>query len=116
MKVNSTPPNNNFISFKEDLLNVCLQIALAGTDAGDPSRTILEYAHYKRVNMTGTLYDRQLAAQKNYDDSIAVDDTISAPRKEIGRTGRGTRPAGAPSRAGRMTTPLVLLMRGGSSR
>ena len=42
MKVAGTPNDDHVIAFKDDLLNICLQIAFEGTDAGDPSGTILE--------------------------------------------------------------------------
>ena len=64
-KVDGTPPDNDVISFKEDLFNVCLQIAFEGTDVSDPAGAILNDATYKRVNMTGTMYERKLAARKN---------------------------------------------------
>ena len=64
-RVDVTLSNNNVISFKEDLLNVFLQIAFEGMDTGDPSSAILERARYKRINMTGTLYDWQLVEHKS---------------------------------------------------
>ena len=43
-KVAGKPNNDHAVLFKEDLLNVCLQIAFKDTDAGDPSGAILEDA------------------------------------------------------------------------
>ena len=75
-KVYGSPSNNNVISFKEYLLNVCLKIAFKRTDAGDPSGAILEDAHYKRVNMNRSLYKQQVATRKFYDNIIAFDDPL----------------------------------------
>ena len=75
-KVDGTPSDDNAISLKEDLLNMCLQITFEGTDDGDLSGAIIEEARYKRVNMNGASYDRQLAARKNYNDSIAVNNNL----------------------------------------
>ena len=44
MKVADTPNDDHVVTFKEDLLNVCLQIAFKGTDDGNPSGAILEEA------------------------------------------------------------------------
>ena len=41
-KVAGTPSDDHVVAFKEDLLNVCLQIAFEGTNAGNPSGAILE--------------------------------------------------------------------------
>ena len=41
-KVASTPNDNHVVTFKEDLLNVCLQIAFEGTNSGDPSGAIFK--------------------------------------------------------------------------
>ena len=43
-EIAGTPNNDHVVAFKEDLLNVCLQIAFEGTDAGDPYGSILEDA------------------------------------------------------------------------
>ena len=43
-KVVGTPNNEHVVTFKEDLLNICLQITFEGTNAGDPSGAILEDA------------------------------------------------------------------------
>ena len=43
-EVAGTPNDDHVVAFKEDLLNVCLQIAFEGTDAGDPYGSILEDA------------------------------------------------------------------------
>ena len=76
VKVYSMPYYDDVISFKEDLLNVCLKISFEGTDVVNPSGAILEDARYKRVNMTGTSYDRQLAARKIYDGRITINDPL----------------------------------------
>ena len=43
-KVSGTPNDDHVVNFKEDLLNVCLQIAFKITNAGNPSGAILEDA------------------------------------------------------------------------
>ena len=64
-KVAGTPNDNHVAAFKEDLLNVCLQIAFEGTDAGNPSSAILKDARYRVAVATNTPYDRQVAAHVN---------------------------------------------------
>ena len=44
MKAVGTPNYNHIATFKEDLLNVCIQIAFKGTNDGDPSSAIFEDA------------------------------------------------------------------------
>ena len=43
-KVSGTPNDDHIAALKEELLNVCLQIAFEGTDVSDPSRAILKDA------------------------------------------------------------------------
>ena len=56
-KVAGTPINNHVVSFKEDLLNVRLQIAFKGINAGNPSSAILADARYWVAVVTNTPYD-----------------------------------------------------------
>ena len=74
MKVAGTPNDDHVVASKEDLLNVCLQIAFEGTDAGDSSGAILEEARYGVAIMTNTPYDYQVAAHANYDPNLQEDD------------------------------------------
>ena len=73
-KVLGTPNDDHVVTFKEDLLNVCLQIEFEGTDAGDPSGTILEEARYQVAVSTSTPYNRQVAARANYNPNCKTDD------------------------------------------
>ena len=57
-KVAGTPNNNHVVTFKEDLLDVCFQIAFEGTKDGNPSGAILEGARYQVAVATNTPYDR----------------------------------------------------------
>ena len=41
-QVAGTPNDNHVVAFKEDLLNVCLQIAFEGTNSGDPSGAVFK--------------------------------------------------------------------------
>ena len=61
---------------------MCLQIVFKGADTGDLSGAILEDARYKRVSMSRTPYDRQLAARNNYDYSIAVENPLCRSKEE----------------------------------
>ena len=76
MNVDDAPSNDHIISYKEDILNMYLQIVFEGEDTGDLSGAILEDARYKRVSMSRTPYDRQLAARNNCDYSISVDNPL----------------------------------------
>ena len=53
-KFAGTPNDKHAVAFKEDLLNVCLQIAFEGPDAGDPSGAILEDARYQAAVVMNT--------------------------------------------------------------
>ena len=44
-KFAGTPNYDHVVTFKEDLLNFCLQISFGGTNAGNPSGAILEDNH-----------------------------------------------------------------------
>ena len=72
-KGTGTPNNNHAVAFKEDLLNVCLQIAFKGTNAGNPSGAILEDARYRVAVATNTPYGCQVVARANYDPNLQVD-------------------------------------------
>ena len=82
-KVAGTPNDNHAVAFKEDLLNVCFQIAFKGTDAGDPSGAILEDARYRVAITTNIPYHRQVAARTNYDPDLKADD----PARRFTETG-----------------------------
>ena len=69
-KGTGTPNNNHAVAFKEDLLNVCLQIAFEGPDAGNPSGAILEDARYWVAVVTNMPYDRQVAEHTNYNPNL----------------------------------------------
>ena len=75
-KVAGKPNNDHAVLFKEDLLNVCLQIAFKDTDAGDPSGAILEDAWYQVAIVMNTFYDCQVVAHANYDPDLQADDTV----------------------------------------
>ena len=64
-KVLGTPNDDHVVTFKEDLLNVCLQIAFEGTDTGDPSGAILEDARYQVAVTTNTPYGCKVAVRAN---------------------------------------------------
>ena len=64
-KVAGTLNDDYVVTFKEDLLNVCLQISSECTDANEPSGAILEDARYQAAIATSTPYDRQVAARAN---------------------------------------------------
>ena len=69
-----TPNDDHVVTFKEDLLKVCLQIEFEGTDTSDPSGAILEDACYQVAVSTSTPYDRQVAARVNYNSNCKTDD------------------------------------------
>ena len=73
-KVSVTPNDDHAVEFKEDLLNVCLQIDFEGTNAGNPSGTIHEGACYRVTVATNTSYNRQVAARANYNLYLQEDD------------------------------------------
>ena len=81
-KVAGTPNDNHIVAFKEDLLNVCLQITFKDTDTGDPSSAILKYARYRFAVATNTPYDRQVAAHANYDPNLQADDPALRAKEE----------------------------------
>ena len=81
-KVTGTPNNDHVVAFKEDLLNVCLQIAFKGTNAGDPSGAILEDARYRVAIATNTPYDRQVATRANYDPDLQADNPVHRVKEE----------------------------------
>ena len=64
-KVAGTPNDNHIVMFKEDLLNVCLQIASERTNAGDSSGDILNDSRYQVTFATNTSYDRQITVRTN---------------------------------------------------
>ena len=73
-KKKGTSKKHHVVTFKEDLLNVCPQIAFKGTDVGDPSGASLEDACYQVAVSTSTPYDRQVAARVNYNSNCKTDD------------------------------------------
>ena len=81
-KVAGTPNNDHVVAFKEDLLNVCLQIASEGTDARNPSGTTLENAHYRAAVAMNTPYERQIAARANYDPDLQEDNIVRRSKEE----------------------------------
>ena len=81
-KVDRPPNDNHTLKFKEDLLNVTLQITFEGTNGGDPSGAILADAKYKAANSTTVSYDRQLAARANYDATIKENDPARRSKEE----------------------------------
>ena len=81
-KVTNKPDDNHFIKFKEDLLNVYLQIAFKGTDAGNPSSAIFEDTRYQVAVATSTPYDCQVAAQANYDPDLQSDKPARRAKEE----------------------------------
>ena len=81
-KVTNKPNDNHFIKFKEDLLNVYLQIAFKGTDAGNPSSAIFEDTRYQVAVATSTPYDFQVAAQANYDPDLQSDKPARRAKEE----------------------------------
>ena len=66
-KITGTHNDDYVVTFKEDLLNVCIQIAFEGTNADNPSGAILEDACYQVAVTTNMSYDPQVAARANYD-------------------------------------------------
>ena len=81
-KFSGTPNNDHVVNFKEELLNVCLQISPKGTNSGNPSGAILEDAHYQVVLSKSTLYDRQVAARANYKPNLKADDPARRSKEE----------------------------------
>ena len=81
-KVAGTPNDEHVVLFKEDLLNVCLQIACEGTNARDPSGAILNDARYQVAVAMNTLYECQVAARANYDRNPRVDDPARRAKEE----------------------------------
>ena len=81
-KFAETLNNDHVVDFKVDLLNVCLQIAFEGTDAGDPSVVILEDARYRVAVATNTPYDRQVAARANYNPDLQEDNPPRRAKEE----------------------------------
>ena len=81
-KVAGTPNDDHVVAFKEDLLNVCLQIAFKGADAGESSGAILEDARYRVAFATNTPYDRQVAARVNYDPNLQADNPAHSAKEE----------------------------------
>ena len=85
-KFAGTHNNDHLIPFKEDLRNVCLQIASEGTGvgnpSGDPSVAILEDARYQVAVATSMPYDCQVAACTNYDPDLQSNDTASCSKEE----------------------------------
>ena len=75
-KVAGTSNGEHVVAFKEDLLNVCLQIAFKGADARNPSGAILEDARYRVAVATNVPYNRQVAARANYDPNRQSDDPV----------------------------------------
>ena len=65
MRVAGTPNDDRVVAFKEDLLNICLQISFKGTDASDPSGAILEDTRYRFAVATNMPYNCQVAARAN---------------------------------------------------
>ena len=81
-KVTGTSNDDHVVAFKEDLLNVCLQIAFKGTDASNPSGVILEDARYQVAVATNTPYNRQVAARANYDPDFQVENPARRAKEE----------------------------------
>ena len=81
-KVNGPPNDNHTLKFKEDLLNVTIQIMFEGTDGGDPSGAIIADTKYKAANATTVSYEWQLAARANYDASILENDPARRSKEE----------------------------------
>ena len=72
-KFAGTPNDDHVVALKKDLLNVCLQIASKGTDAGDPSGAILKDTCYQVVIANNMPYNRQVAACAKYDPDLQAD-------------------------------------------
>ena len=81
-KVAGTPNDGHVVTFKDDLLNVCLQIACEGTNARDPSGAILNDARYQVAVAMNTLYECQVAARANYKPNIKADDPARRAKEE----------------------------------
>ena len=81
-EVAGTPHEDHVVTFKEDLLNVCLQIAFEGTNAGNPSSDILKDARYQVAVMTNTPYDRQVATRANCDPNLQAYDPACRSKEE----------------------------------
>ena len=81
-KVAGTPNDNHVIAFKEYLLSVCLQIASKGTNTGNSSSAILEYARYQAAVVTNVPYDCHVAARANYDSKIQADNPALRSKEE----------------------------------
>ena len=81
-KVSGTPNYDHIFTFKEDLLNVCLQIAFEGTNVGDPSVPILDYSRYQFDFLTTTTYDRHVAACVNCDPNLEADNPNCCAKEE----------------------------------
>ena len=81
-KKKGTSKKHHVVTFKEDLLNVCPQIAFKGTDVGDPSGAILEDACYQVAVATNTPYDRQVALRANYDPDLQAENPARRAKEE----------------------------------
>ena len=82
IKAAGIPNNDHVVTIKEDLLNVCPQIAFEGTDACNPSGAILEDARYWVAIATNTPYNFQVAARANYDPDLQAEDPTGRAKRE----------------------------------
>ena len=82
MKVAGTLKYNHAVAFKEYLLNICLQIAFEGTNAGDPSGAILEDTCYRVTVASNTPYNRQVVARANFDPDLQSDAPVRHAKEE----------------------------------
>ena len=81
-KVAGTPNDDHAVAFKEEVLNVCLQIDFEGTDAGNPFGAILEDSHYRVTITTNTPYDCKIAAHTNYGPDLQADDPVRRAKEK----------------------------------